>query len=357
MTRKINRATSVTQPVTLRGRPTRPSYNVFLLLLVAHARFSIRKKKGKIRGKWQNSFRRWISSGNSRIIDSTNERVLESSSEMSQWDDVPRISPRCTVFPVIHRFHRQAKTPVSPYTRSSAYSSLIYLFVAKLSSSSSARDEVFPRFLSWSMTRDSASRFYARLVSHTCARHCDIRDYLGLCKCVEDTRARAHSWAARCWLKPFRFTSRPRFKKLSLSLTFGSIVYRLSNDPLRFPFPRSLVSFFFQWFEALIEVNLSTKYVYIHSSMCKSDIDCTRIRFPIHFRSKIYIFARYKNSLYPVIWRRRIIFIYIFRHCVHELNMKYRGGGVSRFTILNPSEISKRTKSRDFFRTRRRRYQ
>lgn len=194
--------------------------------------------------------------------------------------------------------------------------------------------------------------------SRTRAR--DIVTYaitLDLCKCVEDTRARAHSWAARCWLKPFRFTSRPRFKKLSLSLTFGSIVYRLSNDPLRFPFPRSLVSFFFQWFEALIEVNLSTKYVYIHSSMCKSDIDCTRIRFPIHFRSKIYIFARYKNSLYPVIWRRRIIFIYIFRHCVHELNMKYRGGGVSRFTILNPSEISKRTKSRDFFRTRRRRYQ
>lgn len=206
------------------------------------------------------------------------------------------------------------------------------------------------------MTRDSASRFYARLVSHTCARHCDIRDYLGLmqvCGRYAGTRALVGS---PLLIETVPFYQSSAFQKIIplINLWFHCLSIIERSASLSLP---SISRFFFFSMIRGLEVNLSTKYVYIHSSMCKSDIDCTRIRFPIHFRSKIYIFARYKNSLYPVIWRRRIIFIYIFRHCVHELNMKYRGGGVSRFTILNPSEISKRTKSRDFFRTRRRRYQ
>lgn len=88
-------------------------------------------------------------------------------------------------------------------------------------------------------------RFYARPVSHTCTRHCDIRDYLGLMKVCGRYAANRALVGRR--LRPFRFAD--RLKKLSLSLTFRvtSIVYRarLSNDPLRFPFPRSLVSFFF----------------------------------------------------------------------------------------------------------------
>lgn len=194
----------------------------------------------------------------------------------------------------IHRVET-SKNAISPYTRSSAYLSLIFLFVAKAASSSSARDEVFPRFPSWSMTRDSASRRVCASThdrSRTRAR--DIVTYaitLDSWKCVEDTRPTAHSWAARCRLRPFRFAD--RLKKLSLSLTFRvtSIVYRarLSNDPLRFPFPRSLVSFSFFFYVGFNEADSrpSLRWICwrnIYTVRCvkdKSDIGCTRIRFSI----------------------------------------------------------------------------
>lgn len=147
------------------------------LLFTAHARFSIRKKKRQ--NPWEmaeflqtmNLFRKLT---HHRFHQRTRLGIVVRNVSVGR---------RPTNLATLYSLPRHSSIPSTGKNACFAlyaYSSLIYLFVAKPSSSSSARDEVFPRFLSWSMTRDSASRFYARLVSHTCARHCDIRDYLGL---------------------------------------------------------------------------------------------------------------------------------------------------------------------------------
>lgn len=68
-------------------------------------------------------FRRWnlFWKKCSRIVDSANETRLGIVSEVSQWDDVPRISTQSLrLLFSIHRFHRveTRKNAVSPYTRS-----------------------------------------------------------------------------------------------------------------------------------------------------------------------------------------------------------------------------------------------
>lgn len=236
------------------------------------------------------------------------QRVSESSSEVSQWDDVPRIS-HILVFSAIHRFHRvetRKNAVVSPYTRSSlssAYLSFIFLSVAETttSSSSSTRDEVFPRFLSWSMTVRSglspSLRFYARPVSHTCTRHCDIRDYLGLMEvCGRYACNRGPPVADRDRsVLPIVHDGSPRSKKLSLSLTFRatSIVYRTRlSSTIRFAFPSLDLSFLFFFFyvgfnEADSRPSLRWRefvdeiYVCIYTVRCVKDksIGCTRNRF------------------------------------------------------------------------------
>lgn len=144
-------ATSVTQPVTLRGRPTRPSSTSLIFSQPTHA-----SRSEKRQNPWEMAEFLWTMNLFWRLTHHRfHQRVSESSSEVSQWDDVPRIS-HILVFSAIHRFHRvetRKNAVVSPYTRSSlssAYLSLIFLSVAETitSSSSSTRDEVFPRFLS-----------------------------------------------------------------------------------------------------------------------------------------------------------------------------------------------------------------
>lgn len=160
------------------------------------------------------------------------------------------VGRRPTNLATLYSLPRHSSIPSTGKNACFALYEVLRLFVSYLS----LRRETIVQFLSsrrgfpaFSILIND-SRFSLSLLRTTGLAHVRVTYAitLDLCKCVEDTRARAHSWAARCRLKPFHFTSRPRFKKLSLSLTFGSIVYRLSNDPLRFPFPRSLVSFFFQ---------------------------------------------------------------------------------------------------------------
>lgn len=290
------------------------------------------------------------------------QRVSESSSEVSQWDDVPRIS-HILVFSAIHRFHRvetRKNAVVSPYTRSSlssAYLSLIFLSGAETttSSSSSTRDEVFPRFLSWSMTVRSglspSLRFYARPVSHTCTRHCDIRDYLGLmevCGRYACNRGPPVADRDRSVLSIVHDGS-PRSKKLSLSLTFRatSIVYRTRlSSTIRFAFPSLDLSFLFffflRWFqwsrlEAFVEMAwICWRNICIYTVRCVKDksIGCTRNRFKdkICIFTNLILFMRHKNSHYLFMCRRRIIFIYIFV-TVYTSCMKYRAGGVSRLGL------------------------
>lgn len=185
MTRKINRATSVTQSVTLRGRPTRPFHNVLLLdLLTAHARFSIRKKAKSV--------------GNGEIpLD--DESLLE-----THASSIPPTSQnrrqKCLSGTTSHEsLHAIRSSP--PFIDSSSRNKqkrdfALYEVLRLLISYFSLRREIsvqllgsrrgFPAFsIVINDSRFSLSpslRFYARPVSHTCTRHCDIRDYLGLMK-------------------------------------------------------------------------------------------------------------------------------------------------------------------------------
>lgn len=162
-------------------------------------------------------------------------------------------------------------------------------------------------------------------------------------------------WAARCRSRPFRFADRPRrqsaFKKIIPLINLSRYLHCLSNaiiehDPLRFPFPRSLVSFFFFFYVGFNEADsrpslkwrefVDEIYVCIYTVRCVKDksIGCTRNRFKdkICIFTNLILFMRHKNSHYLFMCRRRIIFIYIFV-TVYTSCMKYRAGGVSRLGL------------------------
>lgn len=195
-------------------------------------------------------------------------------------------------------------------------------------------------------------RFYARPVSHTCTRHCDIRDYLGLMEvCGRYACNRGPPVADRDRsVLPIVHDGSPRSKKLSLSLTFRatSIVYRTRlSSTIRFAFPSLDLSFLFFFFyvgfnEADSRPSLRWRefvdeiYVCIYTVRCVKDksIGCTRNRFKdkICIFTNLILFMRHKNSHYLFMCRRRIIFIYIFV-TVYTSCMKYRAGGVSRLGL------------------------
>lgn len=142
-----------------------------------------------------------------------------------------------------------------------AYFSPIFLFIRRHRETvDGARFPAFSTVINDSRSSSLSPSLYARPISRTRTRHCDIRDYLGLIEVCGRYRARVQPRSrgplVADWDRSFRLPivhtgSRSQsFKKLSLSLTFRatSIVYR--TIWFAFPFFFSRFFFFFlRWFQ------------------------------------------------------------------------------------------------------------